>query len=137
MNNAITVSTTVKAPVEKVWKLWTTPEDICQWNAASPDWHTPSAVNDLRTGGLFSFRMEAKDKSFGFDMGGEYTRVVPHQFIDYTMGDGRMVSIEFIPEGANTKIVEAFEAESQNPVEMQKGGWQAIMDSFKAYAEAQ
>ncbi|HZE83578.1 MAG TPA: SRPBCC family protein [Puia sp.] len=132
----VTVENTVKAPVEKVWTLWSGPEHITKWNNASDDWHTPRAENDLRTGGKFSARMEAKDGSFGFDFGGVYGKVVPNELIEYTIGDGRKVVVQFSSKGNETKIVETFEAEGTNPIEMQKGGWQAILDSFKKYAEA-
>ncbi len=132
----ITVETTVNAPVEKVWEYWEKPEHITQWNTASDDWHTPRAENDLRVGGSFSTRMEAKDGSFGFDFGGIYDAVTPHEYIEYTMGDGRKVKIHFHAEGNTTRIVERFDAETENPVEMQKAGWQAIMDNFKKYTEA-
>ena len=133
----ITVETTVDAPIEKVWELWTTPEHIMKWNSASDDWHTPSATNDLREGGTFTARMEAKDKSFGFDFGGTYTKVIEHRQIDYTMGDGRKVSIMFDSHGGHTHITETFDPESENSPEMQRAGWQAIMDNFKKYAESQ
>lgn len=132
----ITVESTVNAPVEKAWEIWTTPAHIMKWNSASEDWHTPKAENDLRTGGSFSSRMEAKDGSFGFDFGGVYDEVIPHERIAYTMGDGRHVSIEFTANGNETKVSQTFDAENENPVEMQQGGWQAIMDSFKKYTEA-
>lgn len=132
----ITIEATVKAPVEKVWKLWSNPEDIKQWNSASDDWHTPKAENDLRKGGSFSSRMEAKDGSFGFDFGGVYSEVITHKLIAYTMGDGRKVEVAFTGNGSETKILETFEAESENPVDMQRTGWQAILDNFKKYAEA-
>src|SRR4030088_3157087 len=132
----ITVESTVKAPIEKVWKLWTTPEHITKWSNASDDWHTPFAENDLRTGGKFLSRMEAKDGSFGFDFGGVYDEVKAHELIRYTIGDGRKVTIKFAANGNETRIVESFEAESTNPVEMQRGGWQAILDNFKKYTES-
>ena len=135
-NSTITVSATISAPVEKVWELWTTPEHIMKWNNASPDWHTPSADNDLRTGGKFSSRMEARDGSFGFDFGGTYDEVKPHELIAYTMGDGRKVSVYFNRENSATKVVEVFEPEETNSHEMQKSGWQSIMDNFKKYAES-
>jgi uncharacterized protein YndB with AHSA1/START domain len=134
-NTKVTVEASIKAPVEKVWKLWSTPEDIKKWNSASDDWHTPSAENDLRTGGTFTSRMEAKDGSFGFDFGGVYDEVIEHKLIAYTMGDGRTVRVTFTANGTQTTVTEVFDAESQNPVEMQKGGWQAILDNFKKYAE--
>jgi len=131
----VTVSATVNAPVEKVWQLWSTPADIMQWNTASEDWHTPSAENDLRVGGTFSARMEAKDGSFGFDFGGTYDVVAEHKQISYTLGDGRKVDVYFDADGDTTQVTETFDAESQNPVEMQQAGWQAILDNFKKYVE--
>lgn len=134
----ITVEATVNAPVEKVWKLWNEAEHVKQWNNASPDWHTPKAENDVRAGGTFNYRMEARDGSFGFDFGGVYNTVQPNELIEYTIGDGRKVKNSFEgQEGGKTHIVVNFEAESQNPLEMQKGGWQAILDNFKRYAESQ
>lgn len=132
----ITVAAVINAPVQKVWALWTKPVHIVQWNNASDDWHTPSAENDLRPGGKFSARMEAKDGSFGFDFGGTYDDVVENRLIRYAIGDGRKVEVLFEADGNSTKITETFEAESVNPVDMQQGGWQAILDSFKKYAEA-
>lgn len=131
----ITVETTVNAPAEKVWKYWSEPEHITKWNAASEDWHTPTATNDLREGGTFTSRMEAKDGSMGFDFGGTYTKVIEHKQIDYTMSDGRKVSITFDEVDGHTHITESFDAESENPVEMQRAGWQAILNNFKKYAE--
>ena len=131
----ITVQNIVNAPVEKVWEYWTKPEHITKWNNASDDWHTPRAENDLRVGGSFASRMEAKDGSFGFDFGGVYDDVRKNEYIEYTIGDGRKVEITFSSRGNETKVVEKFEAESTNPVEMQKGGWQAILDNFKKYTE--
>lgn len=135
-NTKITVESTVKAPIEKVWKFWSAPEHIMQWNNASDDWHTPRAENDLQKGGKFSTRMEAKEGSFGFDFEGIYDEVIPHEVIAYTMGDGRKVNIIFAGEGNETKVTETFDPESQNPVEMQQAGWQAILDNFKKYTEA-
>jgi uncharacterized protein YndB with AHSA1/START domain len=132
----ITVETTVNAPVEKVWKTWSEPQHIKNWCAASDDWHAPKAENDLRTGGTFSTRMEAKDGSFGFDFGGVYDNVKKNELIEYTMGDGRKVQVTFSPAGDQTKIVETFDAEATNSVEMQRGGWQAILDNFKKYTES-
>ena len=131
----ITISATVNAPMEKVWKLWTTPEDIMKWNNASDDWHTPSAENDLRVGGAFKSRMEARDGSMGFDFGGIYDEVKPNERIAYTIGDGRKVIIVFTGENGKTRVEETFEVENTNPVEMQRGGWQAILNNFKKYAE--
>ena len=132
---AITVQTKVNAPIEKVWKFWTEPGHIIKWNNASDDWHTPRAENDLRVGGKFLARMEAKDGSFGFDFGGDYTNVVDNQTIEYVLGDGRKVKIDFSSEGNATKVVETFDAENTHPVEVQRGGWQAILDNFKKYTE--
>lgn len=131
----ITVATTVKVPVEKAWAYWTMPEHITEWNNASDDWHTPLAENDLRTGGRFLSRMEAKDGSFGFDFSGTYEEVVPMESIAYTLDDNRKVQITFTGQGHETHITETFEAESENSVDMQRSGWQAIMDNFKHYAE--
>lgn len=133
----ITIEHTVQAPVEKVWQCWTEPEHIKRWNSASPDWHTPHAENDLREGGTFTSRMEARDGSMGFDFGGVYDAVRMHEHIAYTLGDGRKVTIDFAPREGATHVTETFEAEGTNPVEMQRGGWQAILDSFKRYTEAQ
>ena len=132
----IRVETTVNAPVEKVWKSWSEPQHIKNWCAASEDWHAPKAENDLRTGGTFITRMEAKDGSFGFDFGGVYDNVKKNELIEYTMGDGRKVKVIFSPSGDQTKIVETFDAEATNSVEMQRGGWQAILDNFKKYTES-
>ena len=133
---SITVENTINAPVEKVWKYWTEPEHIKKWNNASDDWHTPHAENDLKAGGKFSARMEAKDGSFGFDFGGVYDDVREHEHIAYTLGDGRKVTIDFAGQGNETKVVETFEAEGTNPVEMQRSGWKAILDNFKKYTES-
>jgi uncharacterized protein YndB with AHSA1/START domain len=133
----ITIEATVNAPVEKVWKYWNTPEDIIVWCTATPEWHTPKSENDLRVGGSFLSRMEAKDGSFGFDFGGVYDTVETNKHIAYTLGDTRTVDITFTSNGNTTHIVETFDAETENPIEMQRGGWQAILDNFKAYAEKQ
>ncbi|MFA6058764.1 MAG: SRPBCC family protein [Taibaiella sp.] len=132
----LTVETTVNAPLEKVWQYWSSPEHITKWCSPSDDWHTPTAENDLRTGGKFSSRMEAKDGSMGFDFAGVYDEVRPNEYIEYTIGDGRKVDITFSTSGNQTKVVENFEAESINPIEMQQGGWQAIIDNFKKYTES-
>lgn len=134
--NRVTVETTVQAPVEKVWRYWTEPEHITKWNSASDDWHTPVAENDLRVGGKFHSRMEAKDGSFGFDFGGVYDEVRLNEFISYTLGDGRRVEITFINQGNETKIIESFDPETENPIELQKGGWQSILDNFNKYIES-
>jgi len=132
----ITVENTINVPVEKVWEFWSKPEHITKWNNASDDWHTPRAENDLRTGGKFSSRMEAKDGSMGFDFGGVYNEVRNNEYIEYTMGDGRNVKVNFYAKDNSTRVVESFEAENTHSLEMQKGGWQAILDSFKKYTEA-
>ena len=132
----ITVQTTVHAPVEKVWEYWSAPEHITKWNNASDDWHSPRSENDLRTGGKFSTRMEAKDGSMGFDFGGVYDDVKINELIEFTMGDGRKVTINFSSRGDETNIVETFDAEDTYSIEMQRGGWQAILDNFKKYTEA-
>ena len=134
---SITVTADINAPVEKVWEKWNDPKAITEWCTATPEWHTPRAEQDLRVGGSFSSRMEAKDGSMGFDFGGVYDAVEEHRLIEYTMGDGRRVSITFNSDGNSTHISETFDAEDQNPVEMQRAGWQAIMDNFKAYVEKQ
>ena len=131
----ITVETVVKAPVEKVWKYWSLPEHITKWCAASDDWHAPKAENDLTVGGKFSTRMEAKDGSFGFDFGGVYDDVKANELIEYTMGDGRKVEVHFTANGNETKVVETFDAENTHSLEMQQGGWQAILENFRKYTE--
>ncbi len=131
-----TVETTVKAPIEKVWNLWTLPGHIIKWNRAADDWHTPGAENDLRAGGKFVSRMEARDGSSGFDFGGVYDEVKTNELISYTMDDGRKVKVTFINNGNDTKVIETFDAENENSVEMQRTGWQAILDNFKKYAES-
>lgn len=125
----ITVETKLKAPIDLVWAAYTNPEDIVQWNAASEDWHTPRATVDLRVGGQFSSRMEAKDGSAGFDFAGTYTKVVPGKLLEYAFGD-RACIVEFIqgPDAVTVRV--SFDAETQNPVEMQRAGWQAILDNF-------
>lgn len=131
----IVVSTVVQAPIQEVWQAYTTPEDIMAWNAASPDWHTTAATVDLRPGGHFSSRMEAKDGSFGFDFAGEYTRVVPFQAIEYRFG-GRMASVDFEDGADGVTVRVSFDSESTHSEEQQREGWQAILDSFARHAEA-
>ncbi len=133
---SVTVEALVKAPVEKVWKTWNTPEDITKWCQASDDWHAPYAENDLRKGGKFKTTMAAKDGSFSFDFGGEYTNVETNKVIEYIMADGRKTKIVFTAQGNETNIVETFDAESENPVEFQRQGWQAILNNFKKYTES-
>ena len=134
-DKAITIEATINAPVEKVWQYWTAPEHITQWSFASDDWHTPDATNDLREGGQFSSTMAAKDGSMSFDFAGVYTKVDAHKLIEYKLGDEREVSVKFSSNGNETKVVETFDPESQNPIDMQRGGWQAILNNFKKYAE--
>jgi len=131
----ITVETTVAAPIEAVWRAYTTPDDIRQWNAASDDWHTPAATVDLREGGAFCFRMEARDGSMGFDFDGTYTKVVEHERIEYDFG-GRTAQVQFsrLPEGVHVRVT--FDAESTFPIEQQRDGWQAILDHFARHVEA-
>lgn len=131
----ITVEVNIAAPVDKVWKAWNDPKAVMAWNAASPDWHTPKAEIDLRPGGRFGFRMEAKDGSAGFDLGGTYEEVVPNEFLSYSLDDGRAVEVDFVDRGGKTHVTETFEAEGENPLEMQRQGWQAILDSFKRHVE--
>lgn len=131
----ITIETLVHAPIEKIWTYWTEPQHIQAWNAASDDWHTPSATNDLRVGGEFHARMEAKDQSMGFDFGGTYTEVIPHARIAYTLGDGRTVQVNFESTDDGVHITETFDIEHENSAEMQRTGWQAILDNFKKYTE--
>jgi uncharacterized protein YndB with AHSA1/START domain len=131
---SITVEITVAAPVSAVWDAYITPEDIMQWNSPSDDWHTPAATVDLREGGAFSSRMEAKDGSMGFDFAGTYTKIVEHELIEYDFGD-RHASVEFIPEDGGVRVSVTFDPETENPVEQQRGGWQSILDSFKRDVE--
>ncbi len=131
----ITVETTVRAPIERVWQAYTTPEDIVQWNAASADWHTTKASVDLRVGGVFSSRMEAKDGSFGFDFAGTYTSVVPNRLLEYAFGD-RTARVEFLDTPAGVVVRVAFEAETTYSVEQQQAGWQAILENFRRFVEA-
>ena len=135
-NTVLTVQVTVDAPVEKAWESFTNPDHIVKWNQASPDWHSPWSKNDLRVGGAFSTRMEAKDGSMGFEFGGIYDVVTENEYIEYTLGDGRKVTVTFTQDGDGTKVVETFEAEDTHSIEMQQGGWQAIMDSYKNYTES-
>jgi uncharacterized protein YndB with AHSA1/START domain len=135
VKTVITVENLINAPVEKVWRAWSTPDDITKWCSPSDEWHTPRAENDLQKGGRFLSRMEAKDGSMGFDFGGVYNEVRDHEYIEYTIDDNRNVKIYFTAEGDKTRVVETFEAETMNSVDMQRAGWQAILDSFKKYTE--
>ena len=132
----ITVEVLVNVPREIVWKLWNTPEDIMQWNHASDDWHTSFAQADVRPGGKFHFRMEAKDGSTGFDFDGVYKKVQPWGFISYTLRDGRKVQVTFTRHDAGAKITETFDAENQHAIDIQRTDWQAILHNFKKYAES-
>jgi uncharacterized protein YndB with AHSA1/START domain len=134
-NKRITIETVVKKPIGQVWEKLTIPEHIMKWNNASEDWYTPSAENDLRAGGTFNYKMAARDGSYSFDFGGIYDEVILNKKIAYTLGDGRRVGIEFIEEDEGVKVVETFEAEGNHSLEMQRAGWQAILDNFKRYAE--
>ena len=131
----ITVIATINAPVAKAWKTWTNPVDVMQWNNASDDWHTSHAENDLRAGGKFLYRMEAKDGSFGFDFEGRYDIVLEHELIEYRLADERKVKISFFKDGNSTRVTESFEAETENSIELQQAGWQAILNNFKKYTE--
>ena len=131
----ITVEATVNVPVEKAWEYFTKPEHITKWNFASDDWHCPEAKNDLQPGGKLLARTEAKDESFGFDFEAVYETVEPYEKIEYTIADGRKVRIDFKPQGNATHVTEIFEAEDTNSLDMQKTGWQAIMDNYKKYTE--
>lgn len=131
----ITIKTIVNSPIETVWKCWTEPQHIQKWNNASPDWHTTTSENDLRVGGKFISRMEAKDGSLGFDFYGVYDEVNLYHSIAYTLGDKRKVKITFVSEENKTEIMEEFEAESVHSIEMQEAGWKAILDNFKRYTE--
>jgi uncharacterized protein YndB with AHSA1/START domain len=131
----IKVAVLVDAPIAKAWEVWTSPDHIVKWYAASDDWHTPRATNDTKVGGGFSFRMEARNGSAGFDFRGTYTAVAPAEHLHALLGDGRHLDVRFLPEGNLVRIVEEFDAETSNSVEHQRMGWQAILDSFKRYVE--
>ncbi|MBW7971966.1 SRPBCC family protein [Bradyrhizobium sp. BR 10289] len=132
----ITVETSVAAPIDRVWRAYTTPADIVKWNAASDDWHTTKATVDLREGGAFSSRMEAKDGSMGFDFAGTYTTIVEHKLIEYAFGD-RRAEVEFVPDPNGVVVRVVFDGETTHSVEQQQAGWQAILDNFKRYVETQ
>ena len=134
-DNMITVHIEIHAPLDKVWEYWTLPEHIVHWNFASDDWHCPEAKNDLISGGTFTYRMEAKDGSMGFDFEGTYTEIEERKFIAYKMSDGRKVMINFEIQGDRVTLSEAFEAEGSNSDELQRLGWQAILVNFKTYVE--
>ncbi len=132
----ISIQTVIKADIERVWAAWTTPSDINQWNFAGDDWHNPSSVNDLRVDGQFSYRMEARDGSVGFDFEGRYTEVVPYQRIAYVMADDRCVSVCFETVDGGVAVVETFDAENVHAAELQRQGWQQILDRFARYVES-
>lgn len=136
MSTPLTVSTTINAPIEKVWQYFTEPEHITRWNNASEDWHTPHATNDVRVGGTFLTRMEAKDGSEGFDFTGTYDAVEEHKLISYAMSDGRKVKVTFEETEGGTLVTETFDPENENPAAMQQAGWQAILDNFKRHTES-
>ena len=131
----ITVETNVAAPIETVWEAYTTPEDIKQWNAASDDWHTTSASVDLRVGGTFSARMEAKDASMGFDFAGTYTKIVEHKLIEYSFGD-RSAQVVFTPQPTGVGVQVTFDSDPTHSIEQQRGGWQAILNNFRRHVES-
>jgi len=132
----ITVETNINAPLDAVWRAWTTPSDIKRWNAASDDWHTTASTVDLRVGGTFTARMEAKDGSMGFDFAGTYTRVEPQTIIESTMGDGRTLDVQFTQDGGKVHVRETFDSEPTHSEEQQRQGWQSILDRFARYVEA-
>lgn len=132
----ITVTTLVEAPIERVWEYWTSPEHIMEWNHASDDWHCPSATNNLVVGGKFCATMSANDGSASFDFEGTYTDVVEHERIEYSLADDRHISVTFEQEGNQVRVTEVFDAETENPIEMQQSGWQAILDNFRDYVES-
>jgi len=131
----ITVQVKINAPVQTVWKCWTTPGDIVKWNHASDDWHTTFAEVDLVEGGKFNSRMEAKDGSFGFDFYGVYEKIVVNRLIECLLGDGRTMRVEFFALDDKTEVIETFEAETMNTIDLQRFGWLAILDNFKKYTE--
>jgi len=132
----IEIEAVVRSDLPTVWAAWTTPADIMQWNAASDDWHTTASTVDLREGGTFCSRMEAKDGSVGFDFRGSFARIVPRERIEYVIEDGRGVSVEFAETGDGVRVRETFEAETEHEPELQRQGWQAILDRFARHVEA-
>jgi uncharacterized protein YndB with AHSA1/START domain len=132
----VTIDTTIAAPVERAWQAFTTPADITQWNFAAHTWCCPSAEADLRVGGLYKARMEARDGSFGFDFEAVYEEVEPRRAVTLAMADGRRARTTFEPAGTGTRVTTVFDAETENPIEMQRGGWQAILDNFRRHVEA-
>ena len=134
--NKITIKTQIKSGIQQVWNAYTNPEHIIHWNFATPEWHCPKVENDLRIGGEYFARMEAKDGSFGFDFKAIYKELIPEQSLVYVLEDGREVNISFLSQGDITQVVIIFDAENQNPIEMQQTGWQLILDNFKRYTES-
>lgn len=132
----ITVEVTIKAPIEKVWECFTSPKHVTQWNFAHESWECPSAENDLKVGGKFSYNMAAKDGSFAFDFWGIYDEIVSHKVIANTLGDGRKMRVTFTTNGNEVQVSESFEAEQENSVDLQRDGWQAILNNFKNYTES-
>lgn len=135
MDNKITVTATINADVKKVWDYYTNPTHIVNWNFADPSWHCPTATNEMKVGGVYKARMEAKDGSFGFDFEAVYNEIIPEKKLVYTIADGRKVINTFDEKNGETSVITEFEAESQNPIEMQKDGWQSILNNFKNYIE--
>jgi uncharacterized protein YndB with AHSA1/START domain len=135
MTKKLTVETLVKAPIAQVWSAYVTPSDIKHWNTASDDWHTTHSTVDLRVGGIFTSRMEAKDGSFGFDFAGTYTKIVPHELLEFSFGD-RAASVEFVRDAEGVTVRVAFDPETENPIEQQQQGWQAILNNFSKYVQA-
>ncbi len=136
METSITVNSEIKSNLQTVWNAWTSPAHIVHWNFAEDSWHAPAAENDPTIGGKFSYRMEAKDGSEGFDFSGVYTEIAENEFIAYLMDDGRTARVTFEEKGDSTVVTEVFEAEQMNPVDMQQAGWQMILDNFKRYTES-
>ena len=132
----VTVKVLINAPIEKAWECFTSPEHITQWNFASPEWHCPTAEHDLKVGGKLKYHMAAKDGSMAFDYTATFTTIKENDLLAYTLDDNRKVSIAFTSENGQTKVVEQFETEDENSIEMQKAGWQAILNNFKAHVEA-
>lgn len=136
MNTKIQIETTITSPLSKVWTYWTEPNHIMKWNFAIPEWHCPNATNELKIGGKYVARMEAKDGSFGFDFEAIYDEVIPYKRLTYTMSDGRKATTNFDSIESGTKVTTLFDAEKQNSAEMQKNGWQSILNNFKHYVES-
>lgn len=135
MSTKIQIEASIEAPIDKVWSYWTEPSHITKWNFAVSEWHCPKATNELKVGGKYKARMEAKDGSFGFDFEAIYDDVIHQKTLSYTMSDGRRATTHFESFGNNTKVTTRFDAENQNPIDMQKNGWQSILNNFKKYAE--